>query len=130
MNTKSLCALLALLFIGSWSQAQAKNVYTCTVRVFDADSNAVIEQSFQADEDNGPHGGEGRVYKSQDGVTEADITVDGKWIQMNWLKNGKTVANGVFVLGSSTLDARAAILYSPENSSEQMAVDCEPHFQL
>ena len=130
MNAKIVFPVVSLSLLGSFAHAQAKNVYTCTVRVFDADSNALIEQSFQADEDNGPHGGDGQAFKSKDGSTEADVTVDGKWMLLTWIKNGKTVASGTFVLGSSTTDARAAIFYNPENSDEQMALDCEPNFQL
>lgn len=117
-----------LLLAGGLAHAQAKNVYNCTLRVFDANSNTLIEQSFNADEMNGPHGGEAQTFKSTDGNTVANISVDGKWMIMEWIKNGKTIASGLFVLGSSTLDARAAILYNPENTDEEMALNCEPHF--
>lgn len=117
---------LLLLFISSSAFAVGEIGYSCNLRIWGADSQVVIDENFTTEASGGTHGGRGANFASKDGKTQATVAVDGKWIILNWTKNGTMIANIIFVVANPSQESRVAIAYNPANLEEQATLNCEP----
>ena len=118
--------LIAASFLFALStQAALAETYDCQAMLVAADIPAGAEWKFQAEalsEDS--HGGKAQVFRA--GAHEIEVMANRQWLGVSWVKDGKKIAEGVFVLGNADeTQNRVAILYDPSDSGDQVSLGCD-----
>jgi hypothetical protein len=82
-----------------------------------------VNWSFSPLNAEGSHGGAPIVFR--EGTHEIQVLANKQWLGISWVKEGKKIAEGVFVLGGKELvTQRVAILYDPSESGDQVSLGC------
>jgi hypothetical protein len=118
--------LFPLLFLFALNaRAAFAETYDCQVMLVAADVPAGGEWKFQAtalSEDS--HGGKAQVFRA--GAHEIEVMANRQWLGVSWVKDGKKIAEGVFVLGNADqTQNRVAIFYDPSDSGDQVSLGCD-----
>lgn len=113
--------LLSLSPMTSW----ATETYQCEAILA---SSALVEGGvtwpFSPNNANESHGGAPLTFR--EGVHEIQVLATKQWLGISWMKEGKKIAEGVFVLGGEDQAAqRVAILYDPSDSGDQVSLGCK-----
>lgn len=118
--------LFALSFLFAFPCLAARaETYDCRVLLVAADVPAGGEWQFQAPALSADsHGGKMQSFRA--GAHQIDVMANRQWLGVSWLKGGKKVAEGVFVLGNADQSRnRVAILYDPSDSGDQVSLGCD-----
>lgn len=120
--------IFGLLFatLGTSAFAQTPNDLNYACEVIIAANDVPLKAGFfrfSAVEKAGTHGGSSRLFK--EGAHEVEVVADAQWLGIRWSRNGKKIAESVFVIANMdrTL-SRVAILYDPSDNGDQVSLGC------
>lgn len=117
---KTLLSILATLLPFS---ASANGLQCEAILASSALPNGGASWSFSPQASGESHGGAPQVFR--EGAHEIQVLANNQWLGISWVKDGKKIAEGVFVLGEKELASqRVAILYDPSDSGDQVSLGC------
>ena len=120
---KSLLVLVLgmLLSVNSWA---AERTLQCEVIL--AASDLSLSQGtwkFETTDNSEDHGGAARVFS--EGRYRVEVLADGQWLGLSWFRDGKKLAEGIFVVGfEDQVKNRVGVLYDPTDSGDQLSLGC------
>lgn len=104
--------------------APAPEIYNCQVVVAAEDVNEGGTFTFTVSNSDESHGGPSTDFTV--GNHTISVMANRQWLGLSWMKSGKKIAEGVFVLGAGEKAAnRVAILYDPTDSGDQVSLGCD-----
>lgn len=117
-----LAAFLLLLSLPAFAEPQPAPQIACEVNLVADGGNTSATWKFVA-ASGGTHGGEPVIFTQ--GVHKVSLLANSQWLGLDWEKNGKPIASGVFVLGEGDLaKQRVGILYDPNEEGSQLSLGC------
>jgi hypothetical protein len=126
---KYLIVSLLLVSANAWSATELFGAsgelvsYDCKVIVVGSGDDDLLQQNFFTMQNStSAHGALQRTYENK--VHKVIVMADGRWMGFMWYKNGKLVAQSVFCQSEQVVEARALILYNPEDPNDQASLDC------
>lgn len=114
--------LLLAFFLLPFSASAAS--YQCEAILASASlPDGGITWKFSPETSGESHGGAPKAFQAEG--HEIQVLANQQWLGISWMKGGKKIAEGVFVLGGQDqAGQRVAILYDPSDSGDQVSLGC------